>query len=301
MPHQCTSCGRAFDDGSKEMLGGCPECGGTTFQFYPKGTEVPDEPPPDAEPPDDDTGVAETVGRAASTVRDFVSRDPGPAGGPPPSADSVAADSGTSTADSGASTAESGTPAAGSGGPNPEAPWPDASDAPETLGGTPVEHGSGDDTDSRSDPEEDDGIIVADETGEEDPSQASARTDLPDGEEDLPERDDTAGEPAPGDRDALAEGAVGADVADGSGATAPDALPSDGRVVSEPDDDSPDLTELREQLNDQFESIKIVEPGQYELNLMGLYDREEYIIALQENGRYVIQVPENWMGDRPGE
>ena len=57
---------------------------------------------------------------------------------------------------------------------------------------------------------------------------------------------------------------------------------------------------MREQLNDQFESIKIFEPGQYELNLMELYNREEYIIALQENGRYVIQVPENWLGDRPG-
>jgi predicted nucleic acid-binding Zn-ribbon protein len=27
---------------------------------------------------------------------------------------------------------------------------------------------------------------------------------------------------------------------------------------------------------------------------MELYDREEYIIALQEDGRYTIQVPENW-------
>ncbi|PSQ21624.1 hypothetical protein BRD04_06060, partial [Halobacteriales archaeon QS_9_67_17] len=43
--------------------------------------------------------------------------------------------------------------------------------------------------------------------------------------------------------------------------------------------------------------IKIVEPGQYELNLMELYDRDEYIIALQENGRYVIQMPEQWISD----
>ena len=27
---------------------------------------------------------------------------------------------------------------------------------------------------------------------------------------------------------------------------------------------------------------------------MELYDREEYIIALQEDGRYSIQVPEAW-------
>ncbi len=56
----------------------------------------------------------------------------------------------------------------------------------------------------------------------------------------------------------------------------------------------PTLAELREELDDQFESIKIVEPGQYELNLMELYDRETYIISLQEDGRYVIEVPEAW-------
>ena len=56
-------------------------------------------------------------------------------------------------------------------------------------------------------------------------------------------------------------------------------------------DEKPELDALREELNDQFESIKIVAPGQYELNLMELYDREEYIIALEEDGRYVIDVP----------
>jgi len=73
--------------------------------------------------------------------------------------------------------------------------------------------------------------------------------------------------------------------------------PEDGEVVERPSGEQPDLAELREELNDQFESIRIVEPGQYELNLMELYDREEYIIALQENGRYVIEVPDAWHGD----
>ncbi|MCH7662210.1 MAG: hypothetical protein IH933_17125 [Euryarchaeota archaeon] len=57
---------------------------------------------------------------------------------------------------------------------------------------------------------------------------------------------------------------------------------------------TPDLSQLREELNDQFESIRIVDHGQYELNLMELYKREEFIIALQENGRYVIEVPESF-------
>mgnify|MGYP006286025415 CR=1 FL=1 len=68
----------------------------------------------------------------------------------------------------------------------------------------------------------------------------------------------------------------------------------DANVVSAPDDDSPGLKELREELNSQFESIRIVSPGQYELNLMELYEREEYIISLQEDGKYVIEVPDAW-------
>ena len=69
-------------------------------------------------------------------------------------------------------------------------------------------------------------------------------------------------------------------------------------VLLERDDVLLPVVQLHEvQLNAQFESIKILEPGQYELNLMELYDREEYIIALQENGRYVIQVPDQWIGN----
>ena len=56
---------------------------------------------------------------------------------------------------------------------------------------------------------------------------------------------------------------------------------------------SPDGS-IREQLEEQFESIRIVEPGEYELNLMELYNREEYILSLQGDGRYVIQVPDRW-------
>ena len=71
-----------------------------------------------------------------------------------------------------------------------------------------------------------------------------------------------------------------------------------GRIASEPSDVRPDLDELRRELNDQFESIRIVAPGQYELNLMELYNREEYIIALREDGRYAIEAPETWLGRR---
>lgn len=95
----------------------------------------------------------------------------------------------------------------------------------------------------------------------------------------------------------MAGGVDRADRPPSRGGSDMEAPPSGGEVASEPSDDSPDLDELREELNSQFESIKVLDPGKYELNLMELYDREEYIISLQEDGRYVIEVPESWRGD----
>jgi predicted nucleic acid-binding Zn-ribbon protein len=268
MPHQCTNCGHTFADGSKEMLSGCPGCGGNTFQFHPKGTEVPDGPPDEAEatPPEPEGGsAANTVGRAATKVRDFVGTG-SDADGDGPAPDSSA-----------------GRPEEAAAAPDPSAPWPDDLDEDADADDAEII-----DADARRDTE-------APGDGE-DFAQASARADVA-GPDDL-----AAGDaPASGGAAHPDEGTGGTAASEGAPAAggAPD--PGDGRVVSEPSGENPDIEELREQLNDQFESIKIVEPGQYELNLMELFDREEYIIALQENGRYVIQVPENWLGDRPGD
>jgi len=98
------------------------------------------------------------------------------------------------------------------------------------------------------------------------------------------------------------DSAIGSDStagpATGSHSTVDPASPTDSdasaNVVDAPDDKSPGLKELREELNSQFESIRIVNPGHYELNLMELYEREEYIISLQEDGKYVIEVPDAW-------
>ena len=235
MPHQCTTCGQTFDDGSKEMLSGCPECGGNKFQYLPSDVlqeqdtdvgssrqTVSDERP---SPPDDDTGVTEAVGRAATTVRDYVARR------------------GSTDADRSETTTDR----------------PDSAESSSTPASTPAD-------------EPDDAEAMPSEADDEDAAQASARGEMV-------------------DRSDLPEGAV----AGGGGP------PSEGRVVKHPDSDDdvdrPALEELRQELNEQFESIRIVAPGQYELNLMELYDREEYIIALQEDGRYVIQVPESWRGD----
>ncbi len=73
--------------------------------------------------------------------------------------------------------------------------------------------------------------------------------------------------------------------------------PTSTEAPQQPTDDRPsDLTELREELEDSFESIKIVDRGEYELNLMELYERPECIIELGENGRYAIHVPDT-LGD----
>ncbi|MUV59941.1 Zn-ribbon containing protein [Halobacterium sp. CBA1126] len=250
MPHQCTNCGHVFADGSKEMLSGCPDCGGNKFQYHPGDVdEAPADPPADAdaeppEPPEQEgSSVAGAVGRAANKVRDAVTSDPDPA------ARTTGDDAGaTDAADASSADAET-DPVA----PETEAsafadePDADSSSAPETGG-------EGD--------EPAEAIDANTATGDEDAAQADARSSVV-------------------DTDSL-----------------PDA-PSEGRVVKEPDDpdDRPDIEALRQELNDQFESIRIVAPGQYELNLMELYDRQEYIIALQEDGQYVIEVPDAWETD----
>jgi predicted nucleic acid-binding Zn-ribbon protein len=218
MPHQCTNCSRVFADGSKEMLSGCPDCGGNKFQFRPDGAdEAETEPAPSASPPDPPEsptggGVARTVGKTAATVRDLVSSD----------------------------------------------------ETEPSIGADPASQPA---------------------TSTEDTAQADARTDVVSpGELPTSASSDTEHrfEPAHQSAGPVEQSAPG------------EGPESDSEVSDEAARaDRPDLTELREELNDQFESIKVLSPGQYELNLMELYDRDEYIIALQEDGRYSIQMPDH--------
>ena len=267
MPHQCTDCGTTFADGSTEMLSGCPDCGGNTFQFLPDsgasgaestppadagseptaGPEPPAEPGPDVDRPSRPSpsdSVAKTVGNAAKTVREFVGGDSDGPGTSPEAAD-------------------------------PLAPWPDENSSSTEEDTQRERTSSGVSRSSSLDRDR-----PAPTSGGEDVAQASARSAVVAPEE-LPES-------------GTAEMAAGA-----PSASSPPPQTESTVEGPEPDrrgdgSDRPDLEELREELNDQFESIRIVEPGQYELNLMELYEREEYIIALQEDGRYRIQVPESW-------
>ena len=209
MPHQCTNCGRTFADGSKEMLSGCPDCGGNKFQFRPAG------------------------------ATDSAGERPASSGSTPPTPSEQ-----TRTDTPAGTVADRAAPASGT---EPDTPTADP-DAPSTA------------QSPSSTPETENG------------AQANARSEVVSEDEIAAAAPDSAESAARDD----------ADAAD-SGPAADDTESAD-----------PNLDALRQKLNDQFESIRIVSPGQYELNLMELYDREEYIISLREDGRYVIEMPEGW-------
>ena len=248
MPHQCTTCGRTFADGSKEMLSGCPDCGGNKFQFKPASPRARES---DSTPATDD---APDSGSAAEA-------------GQPTSADRPSADAGDAPADTAASPSDSSPSSANPSSPRPSTDPSSTADAPADSPpanppqSTPPTETDDDTEDAEVERRTDDARPPA-----EDHAQASARTDFvsPD------ELADAASQPRPTSEEV------------------------DGRVIEPQSEDRPGLEELREELNSQFESIKIVSPGQYELNLMELYDRQEYIISLQEDGRYVIEVPGSW-------
>ena len=215
MPHQCIECGRTFPDGSKEMLTGCPECGGNKFQFRPsdRSETAEDSAPPTSAPPapatdsPTDAGEPTAPSDSSSTSTHSTAGDPIDAADETTTTDDAATTGGATTTDDAATT----------------------------------------------------GDATADADVSEDSAQASARTDVVTRDELDRVREDTVGSDDP-----------------------PDASRRPG------------VDDLREELTDQFESIKILSPGQYELNLMELYDRQEYIISLREDGRYVIEMPGTW-------
>ena len=375
-----------FPDGSKEMLTGCPNCGGNTFQFKPPDDASDEAPSGDAsppEPPGSDSTVAKTVSRATRTVRDWVTdsagpdvaRDPDPstrqgepvdspsdgAGADPdsppvtpgddadrpdlsPSADadypewpnpdgadtsgvgkgpsarrereSEQSDGSTTDSDRSSPSSDPDPPEVEPGHERVDRPRDEtAADEFEwTDDPAPEEPASEPSSASSVDPDWNTDSIRARIEDREDDAQASARSDVvspdelpgpsaaggtgpnpsPDTE---PEADPSTPSGGPNDDRSTTEATDDPDYSTDetpvstSGADAP----SDGRVVDTPSDEGrPDLDDLRQELNDQFESIKIVSPGQYELNLMELYDRDEYIISLREDGRYVIEVAESW-------
>ncbi|QSX00628.1 OapC/ArvC family zinc-ribbon domain-containing protein [Haloterrigena alkaliphila] len=328
MPHECTTCGRTFPDGSKEMLSGCPDCGGNKFQFAPAGrastgssnaaqstaAETTAESRPDATGTAGSAESTGTVERAAETVRDWVSsgsarpadsadasqepaadanRDPTTATNGDPTADAnrnPAADANRDSSTSAWPSSDERPDSDASAETGEFTEWPETARRPEDRSTPPSDDARGtSQTASASEPTPDrsaavdDGSIMADD---ENTAQADARSEVV-SSDDLP---------AGSDRSDRGMGG-GSSRTDAPVHETGDRPPEHGRVVSEPSGEQPSIEELRAELNEQFESIKIVSPGQYELNLMELYNREEYIISLQEDGRYVIDVPDSWRAD----
>jgi predicted nucleic acid-binding Zn-ribbon protein len=321
MPHQCTNCGRTFADGSKEMLSGCPDCSGTKFQFQPDGFDGTDGDAPDdqrspgsGDVPDDgdsldDGNSPDDIGGPTTPGSE------GPNGGTVDRTASAGTDgSEESLDDLSSSRSETVSRTVGSAAATVRdlvggSAGPDATAAQPPGGNSATDESDGAATEPDTGGGDDD-IIVAEsdpapEEAHEDAAQADARSgfatadDLPDGTEpEASDSDETGSSSDTGaDRTDVSKLDTDAETTDQTEVSEPDAETADRTEVSEPDAetaDRPDVAELRKELNEQFESIRVVEPGQYELNLMELYDREEYIIALREDGRYSIQVPETW-------
>ncbi|UVE51175.1 hypothetical protein KU306_04640 [Haloferax larsenii] len=389
MPHQCTTCGKVFPDGSKEMLSGCPSCGGNKFQFQPAST-TSDTGSADGS---DNTGASDSAGsqdltssaadavrrRAAqndarpttedeeTTVQDWVNSQSQPtrdsprdsdAGGdpdsqrgsdpqrssdsrrepdrqppqerqPPQTRTDDRADSKRTSKDDATERGWGEWPSQSGTEPEPASARDDRPDAVSSTGPDP---GEGSERSTQRSPRKTNRGIRARTEDEEDNSQRSARSDVVTPEElaaldssrrnqdDKPQREpprettesqqppsnaqqppSDAQQPPSEAQQPPSEAQQPPSDPQQPQVDAPADVPTDadGHVVEPPSDDRPDLDQLREELNDQFESIKIVNPGQYELNLMELYDRDEYIISLREDGRYVIEVPDSWgPGDR---
>jgi predicted nucleic acid-binding Zn-ribbon protein len=275
------------------MLAGCPDCGGNKFQFRPKGSVSVTESQSRPDVPESTPSKSTDPGKTRTTTlrewaRKKVTSGSGTADPSPPSGQPASTRQTTSTRQS----ASAGSSSTGS-----------STDAEQSTSTTRLESfadtsGDSPDAESTADPTTDGPPTTADpptddaeavETSDqEDVAQADARSgvvrknelpDLPATDEDRPPEEGIPANRPTQDRPP-------------AGGPPENRSPQDH--PSEDHEPRPDLAQLREELNDQFESIKVVEPGQYELNLMELYDREEYIIELQENGRYVIEVPDAW-------
>ncbi|RZH68899.1 OapC/ArvC family zinc-ribbon domain-containing protein [Natrinema altunense] len=317
MPHQCTNCGRTFADGSKEMLSGCPDCGGNKFQFAPTTTAAAES---SGGTGTDGSGSVDTASgsadasssesdsvatRAAETVRDWVSADS--ASDPDPEAAEQPLSAGSTTA----TESDRPWPASDETDSDDSEPpsdgefeeWPETARRPEDrsessteTAAKPTREGSDEQPHSRNSSDRPSNGPTATMADDENSAQADARSEVVPSD-DLPthaERPDKGGAEPDGDAGSVTGQHSEAETGVGVGSDDADRPPEHGRVVSEPSGQRPSIEDLRKELNEQFESIKIVRPGQYELNLMELYNRDEYIISLQEDGRYVIDVPDSW-------
>ena len=330
MPHRCTNCERTFAGGSTEMLSGCPDCGGNRFQFLPhaevdatehgsRSTTAPTQTAltqhrsspasnPSSKPSSDQSPSRSVAERARETVSGLFGGNSSEQTTLLEAANQArlelqAGQSGTSPTDTGAGAAS--TDRSDFDSPTESKPTPGSDSRRESSSTRNSDQRPESETRSTDDPLESNEQLPpqstlsthatvpesapAGDSGFEDRAQAAARSSVVSQDElpPFPTRtvDETPLEPAPKPTPEPTPEASQEPATETRPGTATD---TEGDVR-----ERPDLQQLRDELQNEFESIRIVERGQYELNLMELYERRECIIELQENGRYVIQVPES--------
>ena len=62
-------------------------------------------------------------------------------------------------------------------------------------------------------------------------------------------------------------------------------------VLDEEKEEVISKVEEKVEKEERIESVRIISPGQYEINLEALLTRDEIIMALREDGKYVIHLP----------
>ena len=258
MPHECVDCGEVCEDGSSDVFEGCPSCGGTKF-FYVR--EVTGETAEVAEETSEGEREAEPTssseGDGGQSTLEEIAEKPGPGS---------AADAGEGStgghdaveieADGAEHDSQQRARAVTVGDDALEGGWPETPEA---------------DGDAGADETEDDG-----EDGDDIVEAAGDYVRAFGGKLTGDDSDEIV------DADA---GPTSHTAGSGDGSTG-ETIVRDGKTYERVEGG-----EAKQQLAAEFETIKIVEPGSYELNLMNLYDRDEKIIALEEDGRYQVSLP----------
>ncbi len=62
-------------------------------------------------------------------------------------------------------------------------------------------------------------------------------------------------------------------------------------VNPEPKESKVEKKKEKEEIGDRVESVRILSPGSYELNLDSIMKRDEIVMALKEDGTYIVHLP----------
>lgn len=64
-----------------------------------------------------------------------------------------------------------------------------------------------------------------------------------------------------------------------------------GNKSPHPEQKKPEMKKEKDEVGDRVESVRILSPGSYELNLDSIMKRDEIVMALKEDGSYIVHLP----------